>query len=134
MKKLLLLLALWALPAQAQQSVFVPATTASVPITITTQTTTLLVTNTDTTKQIYVTAVDVIASGTGNIQFTAGTGSTCTGGTPVNITGNYNLTAQVGFTKAAGNGVVWVVPRGFNLCAVTSAAVGMPGSLSYAIF
>lgn len=118
--------------ALAQQSVFVPATTASVPIAISTATTTLLVSGVS-GKRIYVTAVDVIAAGTGNIQFIAGTGATCGTGT-VNVSGNYNLTAQVGFTKAAGNGAIWVLGLGLNLCAVTSAAVGMPGSLSYAIF
>lgn len=133
MKKLALLLALLLSgAAQAQQSVFVPATMASVPITISTATTTLLVTGI-TGKSIYVTAVDVIAAGTGNIQFIAGTGATCGTGT-VNISGNYSLTAQVGFTKAAGNGAIWVVPQSASLCAVTSGAVGMPGSLSYAIF
>jgi len=118
--------------ALAQQSVFVPATMASVPITISTATTTLLVTGVS-GKSIYVTAVDVISAGTGNIQFIAGTGATCGTGT-VNVTGNYNFVAQVGFTKAAGNGAIWVIPQGFSLCAVTSGAVGMPGSLSYAIF
>jgi hypothetical protein len=134
MKRLLLALALlgFSLPALGQQSVVVPATTASVAITITTATTTRLVTGIS-NKSIYVTAVDVIAAGTGNIQFIAGTGATCGTGT-VNITGNYNLTAQVGFTKAGGNGAVWVVPQNLSLCAVTSAGVGMPGSLSYAIF
>lgn len=135
MKRILLAIALWlgALGAAlAQQSVFVPATTASVPIEITTATTTRLVTGVS-NKRIYVTAVDVIAAGTGNIQFIAGTGATCGTGT-VNVTGNYNLTAQVGFTKATGNGAVWVIPLNLSLCAVTSAGVGMPGSLSYAIF
>lgn len=120
------------LAAPAQQSVFVPATMASIAITISTATITLLVTGV-TGKSIYVTAVDIIAAGTGNIQFIAGTGATC-GSNTVNVTGNYNLTAQVGFTKAAGNGVVWVIPQGASLCATTSAGVGMPGSLSYAIF
>lgn len=118
--------------ALAQQSVFVPATTASIPITISTATTTLLVTGLS-GKSIYVTAVDIIAAGTGNIQFISGTGATCGTGT-ANVTGNYSLTAQVGFTKATGNGVVWVIPQGASLCAVTSGSVGMPGSLSYAIF
>lgn len=118
--------------ALAQQSVFVPATTNSIPITISTATTTLLVTGIA-GKSIYVTAIDIIAAGTGNIQFIAGTGATCGTGT-VNVTGNYNLTAQTGFTKAAGNGTVWVLAQGLSLCAVTSQAVGMPGSLSYAIF
>lgn len=133
--RLVLLAALFAMVAygaRAQSSVVVPATMASIPITISTATTTLLVTGVS-GKSIYVTAVDVIAAGTGNIQFISGTGSTCGTGT-VNITGNYSLIAQVGFTKAAGNGVVWVVGQGLSLCAITSAAVGMPGSLSYAIF
>lgn len=135
MKRLLLALTLWlgALGAAiAQQSVVVPATMASIPITISTATTTLLVTGV-TGKSIFVTAVDIIAAGTGNIQFVSGTGASCGTG-QVNVTGQYNLTAQVGFTKAAGNGVVWVLAKGASLCAITSANVGMPGSLSYAIF
>lgn len=118
--------------AQAQQSVIVPATTASVAITISTATTTRLIVGA-TGQRIYITAVDVISAGTGNIQFIAGTGATCGTGSS-NVTGNYNLTAQVGFTKGTGNGVLWVLPAGDSLCAVTSAAVGMPGSISYAQF
>ena len=117
--------------ALAQQ--LVPSTTASVPISISSATTTLLITGVA-NRYAYVTAVDVIAAGTGNIQFIAGTGSTCAGGTPVNLSGAYNLTAQVGFTKGNGYGVLWAPPLGYNICAVTSAAVGMYGSLSYAIF
>jgi len=119
-------------PSSAQQAVVVPATMFSVAITISTATTTKLVDGVS-GKQIYVTAVDIISAGTGNIQFISGTGATCGTGT-ANVTGNYNLTAQVGFTKGTGNGALWVVPAGANLCAVTSAGVGMPGSLSYAIF
>lgn len=118
--------------ALAQQSVVIPATMASVPITISTATTTRLVTGSS-GKSIYVTAVDIIAGGTGSIQFVSGTGATCGTG-QTNVTGNYAFTAQVGFTKAAGNGAIWVLPQGDSLCAVTSAAVGMPGSLSYALF
>lgn len=118
--------------ALAQQSVVVPATMASIPITVSTATTTLLVTGIA-GKSIYVTAVDLISAGTGNAQFIAGTGATCGTGT-VNVSGNYNLTAQTGFTKATGNGAVWALAQGLSLCLVTSANVGMPGSLSYAIF
>lgn len=114
------------------QSPIIPTTSASVAITISTATTTRLITGV-TGQSIYVTAVDVIAAGTGNIQFIAGTGATCGTGT-VNISGNYNLTAQVGLAKGTGVGALWVVPSGSSLCAVTSAAVGMPGSLSYAQF
>ena len=134
MKRFLLsfALVLVASVASAQQSVFVPATTNSIAVTISTATTTRLIVGVS-NKSIYVTAVDIIAAGTGNIQFIAGTGATCGTGT-VNVTGNYNLTAQVGFTKGTGNGVVWVVPQNLSLCAVTSGAVGMPGSIAYAIF
>lgn len=104
----------------------------SIPITISTATTTKLIDGVA-GKRIYITAVDVIAAGTGNIQFISGTGATCGTGT-VTISGNYNLTAQIGFTKGNGTGVVWALAPGFNLCAVTSAAVGMPGSISYAQF
>jgi len=127
---LFLLLALLIGPASAQP--VIPLTQASVPITISTATTTQLVAL-KSGQSIYVTSVSVIAVGTGNIQFVYGTGSNCATGQG-NITGNYNLTAQVGFTLGNGSGVVWVVPAGNALCAVTSQSVGMPGSLSYAQF
>lgn len=135
MKKLglaLLLSLLGLAPAQPQQSVFIPATMASVPITISTATTTRLIIGVS-NQSIYITSISLISTGTGNVQFIAGTGATCGTGT-VNITGNYNLTAQVGFTIGVGAGAVLVVPVNLSLCAVTSAAVGMPGSISYAIF
>lgn len=133
MRKLLILLALLVgTPALAQQSVTVPATTASVPVTISTATTTRLIVGAA-SKSIYITAVDIVAAGTGNIQFISGTGATCGTGT-ANVSGNYNLTAQSGFSKGTGLGVVWVLPVAASLCAVTSQAVGMPGSISYAQF
>lgn len=108
------------------------ATQRSIPVTISTATTTKLITENG-TQSIYVTAAIIIAAGTGNIQFIAGTGATCGTGT-VNVTGNFSLTAQVGFTQGNGSGVIWVVPPGLALCAVTSAAVGMPGVIAYAQF
>lgn len=133
MRKLLILLALLVgTPALAQQSVTVPATTASVPVTISTATTTRLIVGAA-SKSIYITAVDIVAAGTGNIQFISGTGATCGTGT-ANVSGNYNLTAQSGFSKGTDLGVVWVLPVAASLCAVTSQAVGMPGSISYAQF
>ena len=130
MKRLLFLWLLWPTLAWAQP--VIPLTQASIPITISTATTTLLVTG-KASQSIYVTAIDIIAAGTGNIQFVSGTGSTCGTGT-ANVSGNYNLTAQTGFTKGNGSGVLWVIPVGASLCATTSQAVGMPGSLSYAQF
>jgi hypothetical protein len=132
MKRLIgLLLLLLAGPAQAQSpAINVPATMASAPIAISTATTTLLITGIS-GKFMYVTAFDVVAGGTGNIQFITGTGATCGTGT-ANVTGNYNLTAQAGLAHGSGFGALWVLPSGFSLCAVTSAGVAMSGSVAYA--
>jgi hypothetical protein len=105
---------------------------ASVPINISTATTTQLVAAV-TGKSIYVTAWDVIANGTGNITLEYGSGSNCGTGTAA-LTGTYNLAAQFGIAKGNGLGPVLVVPPGNALCALTSAAVGMSGSLSYTQF
>lgn len=118
--------------ALAQQSVFVPATMASAPISISTATTTRLATGIS-GKSIYVTQWNAISGGTGNITWVAGTGATCGTGT-VNLTGAYNLTAQVGAVVGTGYGAVLVVPQGFSLCATTSASVQISGSVGYAIF
>ena len=104
----------------------------SVAISISTATTTQLVALSGSTK-IYVTAWDVIAAGTGNIQLEYGTGTNCGTGTTA-LTGNYNLTAQQGIAKGNGLGPVLVVPAGNALCALTSAAVSMYGSVSYTQF
>ncbi len=135
MRRMWLALGLILLPLVAfgqGTSPIVPATQKSAAIAISSATTTRLVALNG-TQSIYVTAVDVVSDGTGHIQFIAGTGSTCGTGT-VNITGNYSLTAQVGFTKGTGVGALWVVPPGLSLCAVTDAAVNMTGSLAYAQF
>lgn len=118
--------------ALAQQSIFVPATMASVPINISTATTTRLVTGI-TGKSIYVTNWNAISGGTGNITFEYGTGATCGTGTTA-LTGAYNLTAQVGAVVGIGNGAVLVLPAGTSLCILSSAGVQISGSLAYAIF
>ena len=55
-----------------------------------------------------------------------------TGTTP--LTGAYGLTAQFGIAKGNGLGPVLVVPAGNALCAVTSAAVQMSGSVCFTQF
>ncbi len=119
-------------PALAQQSIVVPATMASVPINISTATTTQLVAGIA-GKSIYVTQWNAVAGGTGNITFEYGTGVACGTGTTV-LTGAYNLIAQVGAVVGVGNGAVLVVPSGASLCILSSAAVQISGSLAYAIF
>lgn len=111
---------------------------ASVPIAISTATTTELIAKPTCTSpggatcQIYVTAYEVMAAGTGNIKFVYGTGTACGTG-QTDLTGNYNLVAQTRIEHGAGFGPVWVLPAGNALCAVTSAAVGMAGSVSYRV-
>lgn len=104
----------------------------SVPINISSATTTQLVAAVS-GKATYVTAWDVIAAGTGNIVLEYGAGSNCGTGTTA-LTGAYNLVAQLGIAKGSGLGPVLVVPAGNALCAVTSAAVQMSGSVSYTQF
>jgi hypothetical protein len=105
---------------------------ASVPINISTATTTQLVAAVA-NKAIYVTAWDVIAAGTTNFTFEYGTGSNCASGTTA-LTGGYGLVAQFGAAKGSGLGPVLVVPAGNALCAVSSAAVQVSGSLAYTQF
>ena len=119
--------------AQAQLTIYgLIQSTASQPINISTATTTQLV-SLIAGKAIYVTGLDVIAAGTGNITFEYGTGTNCGTGTTT-LTGAYNLTAQTGLSHGTGLGPILIVPAGNALCAVTSAAVQMSGSFSYAQF
>ena len=104
-------------------------TGVSVPISISTATTTQLVALSGST-QIYVTSWNVVAAGTGNITLEYGTGTNCATGTHA-LTGAYNLTAQAGVSTGSGLGPILITPAGQALCALTSAAVQMSGSLSY---
>ena len=108
------------------------ANSSSVPINVSTAATTQLVALSGTSK-IYVTSFDVVAGGTGNITFVAGTGTNCANN-QVALTGPYNLTAQNGLAKGSGSGAVLVVPSGRALCVTTSAVVQMSGSVSYTQF
>lgn len=107
-------------------------TPSSVPINVSSATTTQLVALSGSTK-IYITSFDVVAGGTGNITFEYGTGTACAAGTTV-LTGAYNLTAQAGIAKGAGVGAILIVPAGNALCVLTSASVQMSGSVSFQQF
>ncbi len=104
----------------------------SAAISISTATTTQLIAL-SASKKIYVTAWDVIAAGTGAITLEYGTGTNCGTGTTA-LTGSYILIAQTGISKGGGLGPVLVVPAGNALCALTSAAVQMSGSVAYTQF
>lgn len=126
------LLALWLsfVPALAQQSVVVPATMFSIPITGTTGTTALLVTGIA-GKSIYVTGVTIIPTA-GTVQFIQGTGVTCGTGT-TNVTGALVFGASQFLVKGGGNGAFWALLPGNSLCIVVGAGTA-PGSLSFSQF
>lgn len=107
-----------------------PSTQGSAAINISTAVTTKLITGI-TSRWVYITSFNVIAGGTGNIQLVYGTGSLCATG-QVALTGAYNLTAQAGLVLGSGIAPVLVVPTGNDVCAITSAAVQMSGSIAYA--
>jgi hypothetical protein len=117
-------------PAGAQQSVTIPASTASTPIAGTIATATALV-NGIAGQRIYVTSVDLVPVATSVVTFTSGTGATCT--TPSNVTGALTFSAGQTYSKGVGAGAVWVLPPGASLC-ITVAVAAAPGSLAYSQF
>lgn len=106
------------------------AATASTPISITTATTTQLVAALA-NNPILITSIDLIANGADNVTVEYGTGTNCGTGTTA-LTGAYPLTAQSGLAKGAGIGALLFVPAGNALCILTTGAVQLSGSLSYA--
>lgn len=104
----------------------------SVAISISTATTTQLIALSS-GKNIFVSSWNVISGGTGNFTLVYGTGTNCGTGT-TSLTGAYPLIAQAGISVGSGLGITLVVPRGNALCATTSAAVQMSGSVSYVQF
>lgn len=133
MRKLLvgLLLLLGLTTAQAQQAVFVPATTNQISIVGTVAASTRIVTGIS-GKSIYVTEVNLIPVATGVVTFTTGTGTNC-GTNNVNVTGAMTFSAGQVLSLGVGNGVVFVLPQGNDLC-ITIATAAAPGSLAYSIF
>ena len=120
-----------ALPAQAQQSVVVPATTAQVSIAAGTLSATKIVAGI-TGKQIYVTQVVMVPVATAVVTFTYGTGSACGTGTTA-VAGVLTFAAGQTLSVGNGNGAVWVIPSGQDLC-LTIGTAGAPGSLAYSQF
>lgn len=108
--------------------------TTSIPINLSSQATTQLIPAVS-NKAIYVTSLDIVSNGTTTFTFEYGTQTTnpCDTGTTA-LTGPYGLVAQFGVAKGSGTGPVLVVPDGYALCAVNSAAIQVSGSLSYAQF
>lgn len=108
---------------------------ASVPIAITSAVTTQLVGLTA-GQTIYITGYTVTTPGTGNFTLEYGTGTLCATGTTV-LTGTYEFGPSAsgpGVNVGGALGSLHTLPAGNALCAVTTTAAHMNGSLSYAKF
>jgi hypothetical protein len=105
----------------------------SAPISISTATTTQIVALSGSTS-IYVTSEDFMAAGVDTFQWIYGTGTACATGQGT-LSGAYSLsTSNPGLTKGGGVGTILKVPSGNALCAITTAAVAVAGSISYMQF
>jgi hypothetical protein len=135
MKRILALLVPFLLVAglaNAQQSVFVPATTAQISVTGTVATATKIVSGIA-GKSIYVTQVNLIPIATSVVTFTTGTGTNC-GTNTASVTGVMTFTTgNQALNLGNGYGAVFVLPQGFDLCITIATAVA-PGSLAFSIF
>lgn len=117
-----------AVPAAAQQSVFVPATMATVSITGTVAAATKIISGA-VGKSIYITALMLTPAATSVVTLTAGTGTNCATNT-VNLTGA--LTPGT-VNWGTGNGALLVAPQGDDVC-ITIATATAPGALAYSQF
>lgn len=111
-------------------------TPTSVPVNISTATTTRIIAPSASNKT-YICSMFLIAAGTQNVGIVEGTGGTCGTGTAGVIGGTTaatgpNLTAQAGFTLGNGLGAV-AATAGTNVdfCLITSAAVQLSGVVTY---
>jgi hypothetical protein len=125
---LLLSLMCWG-SAPAQQSVFVPATTASVTFSAITAITQLVPAIAG--QRIYITNITAHPAATSVLTLSYGTGTNCGTGT-VNF---YSGTFQAGENvyDGVGNGAIFVIPAGNALC-VTIATATATGWVSYSQF
>lgn len=117
--------------ALAQQSVVVPATMFSVPIT---GGVTSIIATGQPGKSIYVTAVDIIPTIPATFRFIQGTGALCGTNPGPDLTGSLIFSAGQVYLKGSGNGALWVLLPGNSLCIFITAGGPAPGSLAYAIF
>lgn len=133
MRKILLasLLALALAVPAAAQPVILPTTTASIPVTGTVATATVLIAGV-TGQTIYVTQVTLVPNANAVVTFTQGTGAACGTGT-TNVTGVMTFAVSQHLNAGSGAGALWVLVQGNSLCITIATAVA-PGSVSYARF
>lgn len=82
-------------------------------------------------KQIIVTQYTLAPVATGSVLFTYGTGTNCGTGTQ-SLTGTMVFSAGQTISAGDGNGVIFNVPPGNDLC-ITVATAAAPGHLTYTI-
>lgn len=113
-------------PALAQP--YTPQAIGSVPITVSTATTTQLIAGIS-GQSIYVYAWDISSTIANTVQLEYGTGATCGTGTVV-LTGAYPLSAAAPMTVGA-FGTLFTVPRNNNLCLITTVSTAVGGHVSF---
>jgi hypothetical protein len=118
-------------PAQAQQSVIVPATTNTISIAGAVAAITKIVSG-QPGKSIYITQIALIPVATSVVTFSQGTGTNC-GTNTAALTGALTFAAGQTYSVGAGNGAVLALAQGNDLCVTVSTAAA-PGSLAYSVF
>lgn len=119
--------------ASAQQSVVVPATTNQIAIAGTASGASARIVTGIAGKRIYVTAFGLVPTvAAAIVTFTTGTGTNC-GSNTASVTGAMTFATTTPLAIGTGNGAIFVLPAGFDLC-ITITAQAAPGFLAYAIF
>ena len=118
-------------PAQAQQSVFVPATTASVNVVGTVAGITKIISGVS-SQRIYLTAVALHPASTSVVTLSQGTGTNCGTSTAV-IYGPSTFGAQESWYQGSGYGALFALIAGNDLCITIGTAVA-PVFISYSQF
>lgn len=117
--------------AQAQQSVFVPATQASIVVGTVAAITEIIPAVAG--KSIYITQISLHPAATSVVTLTHGTGTNCGSGTPVAFYGPATFQAGENVYDGTGYGALFVVPPGRAVC-ITIATATAPGWISWAQF
>lgn len=116
-------------PALAQGAFGYGDASVSVPINISTATTTKLFVGNG-ARAADITQINFQAAGADNVSLEYGTGTNCgTNTTP--LTGTYTLTTGGFISLGDGFGSLFIVPAGNDVCLVTSGAVVLGGSISW---
>lgn len=107
-------------------------------VNISTATTTLLITGVS-GRHVRISSIDLVTAAANNVALISGTGATCGTGTAAIVgttaaTG-WNFAANGGLTKGTGLGTILrTVATGDSICAITSAATQLSGSIAYSIW